>query len=141
MGTNITRISLITTLILMVSLLSVSIALTKGPTVHAGKSNIGHLYLEQKNPETWEIVKAGAWGKMTYRLSSRVFRFIFDGNDAKGDCLKKEQDYALAYYPDQWPGKGLIYLGSGTAYYNPIDGGISVHIKNKADTESELSAY
>jgi hypothetical protein len=104
MGTNITRISLITTLILMGSLLSVSIALTKGPTVHAGKSNIGHLYLHQKNPETWEIVKD-------------------------------------TYHPDQWPGKGLICLGSGTAYYNPIDGGISVHIKNKTDAESDLPAY
>ncbi len=92
MGTNITRISLITTLILMVSLLSVSIALTKGPTVYAKKSNIGYLYLHQRNPETWKIVKD-------------------------------------TYYPDQWPGKGLICLGSGTAYYNPIDGGISVHIK------------
>jgi hypothetical protein len=122
----------------MVSLLSVSIALTKRPTVQAGKSNFGYLYLQQSDPETWKFVKGVTRVKMTYRLSDRVFRFVFDGYDSTDGCLNKEQ---VTYYPDQWLGKGLIYLGSGTAYYNPIDGGISVHIKNKTDTKSDLVAY
>ena len=44
-------------------------ALAAGKNGPAGKSNVGHLYLYEKDPATWGIVDGGAWGKMKYNLS------------------------------------------------------------------------
>jgi len=96
----------------------------KGKTGQAGKSNIGHLYLFEKDPATWEIVECGAWGKMTYRLSGPLFDFVFNGHN-----LEAGSDYTLIYYPDPWPGNGLICLGSAVA-----DEFGEVHIKAQVDT-------
>ena len=87
-----------------------SVAIAKGPSGQAGKSNVAHLYLFEKDPSTWQIVEGGAWGKMTYRLSGPTFNFVFNGHH-----LEAGWDYTLIYYPDPWPGSGLICLGSGTA--------------------------
>jgi hypothetical protein len=76
----------------------------------AGKSNTGHLYFYEKDPATWEIVENGAWGKMKYNLSGSTLDFVFNGHG-----LEKGLSYTLIYYPDPWPGSGLICLGSGTA--------------------------
>jgi hypothetical protein len=89
-----------------------------------GKSNIAHLYLYEKDPTTWEIVEDGAWGKMKYNLSGSEFDFVFNGHG-----LEPGADCCLIYYPDPWPGEGLICLGSGTV---SEDG--NVHIKNAVDT-------
>ncbi|MGB2986310.1 MAG: hypothetical protein WBE26_10545 [Phycisphaerae bacterium] len=78
-----------------------------GKTSRAGKSNTGHLVLCEKDPE-WACVEDGAWGKMNYRLSGPVFRFVFNGHG-----LEPESMYTLIYYPDPWPGEGLICLGEG----------------------------
>ena len=90
----------------------------------AGKSNIGHLYLYEKDPATWEIVEDGAWGKMKYNLSGSSLKFVFNGHG-----LMPDEDYTLLYYPDPWPGEGLICLGEGMA---DEDG--NVHIRGGADT-------
>jgi hypothetical protein len=111
-------------------------ASAKGPTKRAGKSNIGHLYLFQKDDSTWEIVEDGAWGKMTYKLSGRVFKFIFNGHH-----LMSEDDYTLIYYPDPWPGNGLICLGSGLALLDEEDGSIDVHIMGRVDTGDLPAEY
>jgi hypothetical protein len=39
-----------------------------------------------------------------------MFEFVFNGHG-----LEAGSDYTLIYYPDPWPGNGLICLGSGTA--------------------------
>jgi hypothetical protein len=57
----------------------------------AGNSNTAHLYLYEKDPNTWEIVEDGAWGKMTYDCDS----FVFNGHG-----LDAREDYTLIYYPD-----------------------------------------
>lgn len=101
-------------------------ALAAGKNGQAGKSNIGHLYLYEKDPATWEIVEGGAWGKMKYNLSGSEFDFVFNGHG-----LAATQEYTLIYYPDPWPGAGLICLGSGEA-----DEFGNVHIKNSLDTGS-----
>ena len=69
------------------------------------------VYLYEKDPLTWDAVgKGGAWGFLDYRPQGTVFKFLFVGKK-----LEPFADYTLIYYPDPWPGTGLICLGSGTA--------------------------
>ncbi len=98
----------------------------KGPHGRAGKSNIAHLYLYEKDPASWEIIEDGSWGKMKYELSKETFDFVFNGHN-----LTPFENYTLIYYPDPWPGDGLICLGSDSACENG-----SVHIAEKVDTGS-----
>lgn len=106
----------------------------RGPSGPAGKSKTGHLYLYEKvepsqpyPPGTpWEIVEDGAWGKMTYPLEGPTFKFVFNGH-----ALEPKTDYTLIYYPDPWPGTGLICLGSAVS-----NGGGNVHIMGSPDTGS-----
>ena len=95
-----------------------------GKTERAGKSNVAHLLLYEKDPETWECVEDGAWGKMTYRLSGPEFRFVFNGHGLESDSM-----YTLIYYPDPWPGEGLICLGEAVA-----DEYGDVHINARVNT-------
>jgi hypothetical protein len=106
---------------------------TKGtiPNGPAGRSPIAHLYLYEKNPETWEIVEGGAWGKMKYNQYGLTFDFVFNGHG-----LEAGYEYTLIYYPDPWPGNGLICLGEGTA-----DIGGNVHIQGSVDTGDMPSMY
>jgi len=97
----------------------------KGPNGQAGNSNIAHLYLYEKDPVTWDIVEDGAWGKMKYNLSGEEFKFVFNGHG-----LEASSDYTLIYYPDPWPGNGLICLGSGVA-----NKGGNVHIAESCDID------
>lgn len=109
--------------------LVVTPVLAAGKTGPVGKSNIGHLYLYEKDPVTWEIVEDGAWGKMKYNLSGSTFDFVFNGHG-----LERGWSYTLIYYED--PGLGpwtvppnIICLGSGTA-----NGNGNVHIQGTVDT-------
>jgi hypothetical protein len=95
-----------------------------GPSGESGKSNIGHLYLYEKDPTTWENIEGGAWGKMKYILSGEAFVFVFNGHG-----LEPGTEYTLIYYPDPWPGSGLICFGSDTA-----DESGNVHIKGATET-------
>jgi len=88
-----------------------------------GQANVGELYLYEKEEDGWSIVEGGAWGLLEYNLSGETFDFEF-----KGHGLEQGYEYTLIYYPDPWPGDGLICLGSGTA-----DGG-KVHIEGLKDT-------
>ena len=108
----------------LISLLTLSSALAAGKNGPAGKSNVGHLYLYEKNPTDWTIVEGGAWGKMKYNLSGPEFDFVFNGHE-----LPIGVKYALIYYPDPWPGTGLIILGDGTVNENG-----DINIKGKVNT-------
>ena len=94
------------------------------PNGPAGKSNTAHLYLYEKDEATWEIVEDGAWGKMRYHLSGPTFDFVFNGHG-----LEIGLEYTLMYYPDPWPGSGLICLGVGT-----VNDEGDVHIMGNVDT-------
>ncbi len=96
----------------------------KAPNGPAGRSHISHLYFNEKDPDTWEIVEDGAWAKMKYSHEAADFNFVFNGHG-----LEIGLDYTLIYYPDPWPGSGLICLGDGIA---DIEG--NVHIQNTVDT-------
>jgi len=68
------------------------------------------IYLYEKDPSNWDIVGSGAWGFLDYMPEGTEFKFLFVGKK-----LEPFQNYTLIYYPDPWPGNGLICLGSGTA--------------------------
>ena len=98
----------------------------KGPNGQSGNSNIAHLYLYEKSGDPdWEILEDGAWGKMKHNLSGEMFEFVFNGHG-----LEAGSDYTLIYYPDPWPGNGLICLGSGVA-----NKGGNVHIAESCDID------
>ena len=109
-------------IVLLIGALSVGVLANKHG--QAGKSEIAHLYLYEKDPDTWEIVEDGAWGKMKYNLSGDEFDFVFNGHG-----LEIGLDYILIYYPDPWPGNGLICLGSGT-----VNEEGDIHIAESLDT-------
>ena len=90
----------------------------------AGKSNVAHLYLYEKN-ETWEIVDGGAWGKMKYNLAGPEFDFVFNGHG-----LEPNTEYTLIYYVDQetcWGKIGAV-IDSGTSN----EGG-NIHLADSVD--------
>jgi hypothetical protein len=86
----------------------------KGPSGPSGKSSIGHLYLYEKTPiegtDPWPIVEGGAWGKLKYNSRGPAFKYVFNGHG-----LTPDTEYTLIYYPDPWPGTGLVCLGAGAA--------------------------
>ena len=47
--------------------------------LNKGKSPVEHLYLYEKDPETWEIVEDGAWAKVT--ILTHKDKFIFNGHN------------------------------------------------------------
>ena len=76
-----------------------------------GKSNVGHLYLYEKDPADWSIVDGGAWGKMKYNLAGSEFKFVFNGHG-----LESNTGYSLIYYADPWPGDNPgALIASGTS--------------------------
>lgn len=97
------------------------------PNGKAGKSNVAHLYLFEKDAD-WNIVEDGAWGKMKYNLAGPEFDFVFNGHE-----LEPGLEYTLIYYPDKegdpWPRTDIICLGSDTVCEEG-----NVHIKESVDT-------
>ena len=73
------KLSILAVVAAVVGLMVVPVV-SQGPSGPAGNSNVGHLYLYEKNPDTWEIVDGGAWGKMKYNLSGPTFDFVFNGH-------------------------------------------------------------
>jgi hypothetical protein len=115
-------------LVLIVLLISaLTVGVLAGKTGQAGKSNIAHIYLHEKD-DNWVIVEDGAWGKMKYNLSGETFDFVFNGHG-----LVEGEDYTLIYYPDKdgnpWPREDIICLGSGIA-----NAELDVHIMGSVDT-------
>jgi len=107
----------------------VSMVFAKGPHGQAGKSNIAHLHLFEKDPSTWEIVEDGAWGKMKYNLAGSTFDFVFNGHG-----LESNTEYTLIYYADPWPGNHPgAFIASGTTN----DEG-DIHIMGSVDLKMDL---
>jgi len=98
----------------------------------AGNSSNWFMKLFEKDSTDWTIVEGGAWGKLKYTLTEETFDFHFNGHG-----LEPGYEYALIYYPDPWPGTGLIVfediLGRDTA-----DEEGNVHIRGSANIEGLL---
>ena len=82
-------------------------------TVLPPQPDLGYLHLVEKDSEDGEVVKDGARGLLRYTRTGFMFVFHFD---ARG--LIPNTSYTLIYYPDPWPGNGLICMASGTADYH-----------------------
>jgi len=102
--------------------------LAHGPCGQVPKPNVAHLYLYEKNPSTWEIIQGGAWGEMQYISAGPTFDFVFDGKK-----LNPGKNYSLIYYPDPWPGTGLICLAAGTANRRG-----NIHVADSVELNSDL---
>lgn len=70
------------------------------------KPIVSYVHLYEKDPMTWDIVCNGSWGKLKFKSSGEEFDFVFYGYN-----LDSGVNYTLIYYPDPWPGYGLICLG------------------------------
>ena len=66
------------------------------------------VYLYEKDPTTWDVIGNGGVAMMKYMPEATVFYFQLMARK-----LLPETEYTLIYYPDPWPGSGLICLGSG----------------------------
>jgi hypothetical protein len=79
----------------------------------------------------WPIfLENSRWGQMDYNMLGDEFRFSFEGKR-----LLPETEYTLIYYPDEWPGKGLVCLGKDQS--NPKG---NLQIKGKLEIPSGLPA-
>jgi len=115
----------------LISLLAVP-AFAAGKSSLAGKSNVGHLSLYEKDSTDWSVVEDGAWGQFNYKLSGEgegtKVSGVFNGHG-----LEQGEDYSLIYYPETapnpWPAGGVevVVIGEGIANE---DG--DVHIMGKA---------
>lgn len=119
-------VALVAGLVLLGLVVTPSIAGKHGP---AGKSNVAHLYLYEKDPSNWSIVDGGAWGKMKYNPSGPEFCFVFNGHG-----LETETAYSLIYYADPWPGNNPgAPIASGTSN----DEG-NIHLAGCKDLDMDL---
>ena len=114
----------------LASLVVAPAVIAAGKSGAAGKeSNVGHLYLYEKDPESWEIVPGGAWGKLKYNLSGDEFEYLFNGHG-----LDPGVSYSLIYYADPWPGDNpgaLIAIGTANR-------GGNIHLRGSVDLEMSL---
>jgi hypothetical protein len=77
----------------------------------------------------WPVLpdaKRHGYGRLEYSLWGEKFVFSFQGHK-----LPPRKDYTLIYYPDPWPGSGLICLGSGRTNKG---GNIEIHGKKEIGT-------
>ena len=89
----------------------------KAATNGLSKGKNDHLYLYEKDPETWEIEEEPAWAKMN--INTNNDKFVFNAHK-----LEPETEYALICYKEDWPGTGSLILGNATSDENG-----NVHIK------------
>jgi hypothetical protein len=101
----------------------------RGRIGQAGKSDVAFVELWEKDPETWEIVEDGAWGKLKYDIRGPTFDFHYNGHG-----LELDTDYSLIYYADPWPGDNpgaLIAIGT-------TNHGGNLHLKGSIDLGMSL---
>ena len=143
-------------LMVMLSAVGVSVAMAD----EDGEGKAGRLFLFQKCdasligadydasgcpaiPGPWAIFPGKhRQGKLEHSLWGDKFKFSFEGRG-----LPPETDYTLIYYPDPWPGTGLICLGSGKTTPPTIKGkkkekekGGKIEIHGNVDIGTSLPA-
>lgn len=109
----------------MIMIIFAAVAVDAKPGIKPPPAPLGVLYLFQKEPVEvgpWPVVHGGAWGVLKYNLWGKKFNFDFHGRN-----LASRTNYTLIYYPDPWPGEGLICLGSGKS---TPSGNLNIHDHN-----------
>ncbi|TET28181.1 MAG: hypothetical protein E3J73_01250 [Candidatus Bathyarchaeum sp.] len=116
--------------VMLVSIVPVFAAKPTSPAASNGldKGKNDHLYLYEKDSDTWEIVEDAAWGKLN--INVKKGQFVLNAHK-----LEPETDYVLICYQDSWPGTGSLLLGNGTSNEEG-----NVHIKGSVDYET-LPSY
>jgi len=81
----------------------------------------------------WDkVFDYGIYGELTYNTKGPTFDYEFDGRAPLWDA-----DYDLIYYPDPWPGTGLIVIGSG--HSSAVTGDISFSGSINLDTDLPIA--
>lgn len=123
------KLMIVLALLAIISITAVPVFAMKagGPSSVNGlsKGTNDHLYVNEKDPVTWEAVPDGPWGKLN--INVKQSQFVFNGHG-----LTPEANYELICYIDPWPGTGSLSLGTAVA-----DEEGNVHIKGEI-TVSEL---
>jgi hypothetical protein len=111
------------------ALLMATIPVFAKPSAPAGNSNVGHIFLYEKEPVNWTIVHPGAFGRLKYEMSGPKFCYVFNGHGLEPDI-----EYSLIYYADPWPGNhpGAL-IDSGI----PNNGG-NIHLAGCIDLGMDL---
>jgi hypothetical protein len=94
---------------------------SKAPTNGVGKSKNDHLYLFEKDEETWEIVDDPKWAKINF--NNKQNKYVLNAHG-----LAPEADFELICYFDPWPGEGSVSLGNATS-----DSNGNLHMQNYID--------
>ena len=89
------------------------------PLDSKSQSTFNQIFLYEKDPTTWEIVRPGAWGKLRYSTIGPEFEYSLL---ARG--LNPLNMYSLIYYPDPWPGLGLRVIA---LFLTPDSNGVIRH--------------
>jgi predicted ribosomally synthesized peptide with SipW-like signal peptide len=79
-----------------------------------------------------DVLNLGIYGELKYNTKGPTFDYEFDGSAPLLDT-----DYDLIYYPDPWPGTGLIVIGSG--HSNAVTGDISFSGSINLDTDLPIA--
>ena len=95
-------------IILFIFSLNTIVSVAKKPVEKEKPIKYETLSLFEKDPDSWQIIEKGAWGSLKYKPSGTELEFMFHGHKLLPDTL-----YSLIYYPDPWPGYGLIIIGEG----------------------------
>jgi hypothetical protein len=106
------RLVVLTAVALLAALIVVGPAFARHGK-HGGGDKTGKniLMLVELDPATWLPVQKGAQGELKYKATSGAeLEFHLRGKD-----LEPGGSYTLIYFPDPWPGNGLICLGSAAA--------------------------
>jgi len=111
-------------LLMLVAGLVIAVLGAGAASAKDGRASV-NLY-ERTDDGSWSIVDDGAWGKLRYWPNGDAYDFKF-----KGYGLEKWTDYTLIYYPDPWPGDGLVCLGED---YSNRRG--KVHIRDWIEPEN-----
>jgi len=114
-------VALATAVAVLVTCMTATTALAKG----GGKAGKIAIALVQKDPVTWAPVHGGASGEFKFELAKRQLKCKF-----KADLLQPKTNYALIYFPDPWPGHGLICLAAGVS-----DEGGFLKLKGRAEID------
>lgn len=117
----ITMVALMTLPIIQVLAINPS---SKAPTNGVGKSKNDHLYLFEKDEESWEIVDDPKWAKINF--NNKQNKYVLNAHG-----VAPEADFELICYFDPWPGEGSVSLGNATS-----DSNGNLHMQNYIDIDA-----
>jgi hypothetical protein len=104
------RLTLLFAIVMMFSTLGAVSATAGSDGCEPDKTKAGELYLCTKNPDTWDVVEAGAWAKFKHTTAGDEFKF-----GVKAHGLTPDTSYTLIHYTDPWPGTPVTCFGDGFA--------------------------